>query len=356
TTYHKFYVLEPTESGKRAKPPRYEEVRAKDLKPGDKLIKFDLPIIEGHKTLPHAYDNGFFTADGTNSRRNKVIYLYDDKQTLSEKLTSVKTWVKSNQLDRVHGNAIGLEDKFFVPSADYTLESKLKWLAGYLDGDGTVTNNNGSQSIQAASINKEFLKDVQLLLQTLGVHSKVVLARKAGTSLLPKNDGTGGYAEYETQEIHRILINGNSLYGLHELGFETHRLEWEVKKPNRECSHFIQVTNVEDVEERKDTFCFTEHKRNMAMFNGLLTGQCSEITLPTNEDYSFVCCLSSMNLLHYDEWKDTDAVETMVYFLDAVMTEFITKLEGMRDSDEQEKRQAFYFMEKTYNFDKEHLA
>ncbi|WP_205137363.1 ribonucleoside-diphosphate reductase subunit alpha [Virgibacillus halotolerans] len=83
---------------------------------------------------------------------------------------------------------------------------------------------------------------------------------------------------------------------------------------------------------------------------------CSEITLPTNEDYSFVCCLSSMNLLHYDEWKDTDAVETMVYFLDAVMTEFITKLEDMRDSDEQEKRQAFYFMEKAYNFAKEHRA
>lgn len=63
-----------------------------------------------------------------------------------------------------------------------------------------------------------------------------------------------------------------------------------------------------------------------------------------------------MNLLHYDEWKATDAVETMVYFLDAVMTEFITKLEAMRDSDEAEKRQAFYFMEKAYNFAKRHRA
>src|SRR5690625_1673225 len=46
---------------------------------------------------------------------------------------------------------------------------------------------------------------------------------------------------------------------------------------------------------------------------------CSEITLPNNDEESFVCNLSSMNLLHYDEWKDTDAVETMIYFLDAVM-------------------------------------
>lgn len=47
---------------------------------------------------------------------------------------------------------------------------------------------------------------------------------------------------------------------------------------------------------------------------------CSEIFLPNNEDESFVCCLSSLNLLHFDEWKDTDAVETLIYFLDAVMT------------------------------------
>ena len=47
---------------------------------------------------------------------------------------------------------------------------------------------------------------------------------------------------------------------------------------------------------------------------------CTEIMLPSNSDWSFVCVLSSVNLLHYDKWKDTDAVETMVYFLDAVIT------------------------------------
>lgn len=83
---------------------------------------------------------------------------------------------------------------------------------------------------------------------------------------------------------------------------------------------------------------------------------CSEIALPNNERWSFVCCLSSMNILHYDEWKNTDAVETMIYFLDAVITEFVEKLEIMRDSDEEEDRQAFYFMERTYNFAKENRA
>ena len=50
---------------------------------------------------------------------------------------------------------------------------------------------------------------------------------------------------------------------------------------------------------------------------------CSEIMLPVDEDESFVCDLSSLNLVHYEEWKDTDAVEVLTYFLDAVMTEFI---------------------------------
>lgn len=83
---------------------------------------------------------------------------------------------------------------------------------------------------------------------------------------------------------------------------------------------------------------------------------CSEITLPSNDDWSFVCNLSSMNLLYYDEWKNTDAVETMIFFLDAVMTDFINKLENLRDSEDSEDIQAFYFMERTYNFAKSNRA
>lgn len=60
---------------------------------------------------------------------------------------------------------------------------------------------------------------------------------------------------------------------------------------------------------------------------------CSEIMLSNSEDESFVCDLSSMNLLHYEEWKDTDAVEVLVYFLDAVMSEFISKTENMKFMD-----------------------
>ena len=83
---------------------------------------------------------------------------------------------------------------------------------------------------------------------------------------------------------------------------------------------------------------------------------CSEIFLPNNADESFVCCLSSLNLVHYDEWKNTDAVETLIYFLDAVITEFISDLEKMRDSQDKEKREAFRLMRRAYNFAKRHRA
>lgn len=55
---------------------------------------------------------------------------------------------------------------------------------------------------------------------------------------------------------------------------------------------------------------------------------CSEIMLPSSENESFICCLSSMNLELYDEWKDTNAVQLAIFFLDAVLSEFIEKTRG----------------------------
>jgi len=62
--------------------------------------------------------------------------------------------------------------------------------------------------------------------------------------------------------------------------------------------------------------------------NGLkvyMTNICSEIVLHTDESHSFVCCLSSLNLAKYDEWKDTQLVYYATMFLDGVLEEFIQK-------------------------------
>lgn len=71
---------------------------------------------------------------------------------------------------------------------------------------------------------------------------------------------------------------------------------------------------------------------------------CSEIMLPSSAKESFICCLASMNLALYDEWKDTDAVKTAIYFLDAVLSEFIAKTEGN------------FYLKEAHNFAKRHRA
>lgn len=71
---------------------------------------------------------------------------------------------------------------------------------------------------------------------------------------------------------------------------------------------------------------------------------CNEICLSSDEHESFVCNLASMNLARYDDWKDTDAVETLIYFLDAVMSEYISKTGNLP------------FMEKAHRFAKNQRA
>jgi ribonucleoside-diphosphate reductase alpha chain len=70
--------------------------------------------------------------------------------------------------------------------------------------------------------------------------------------------------------------------------------------------------------------------------NGLkvhMTNICSEITLHTDESHSFVCCLSSVNLAKYDEWKDTNLIYHSTWFLDGVLEEFIQKAKGLKGFD-----------------------
>lgn len=71
---------------------------------------------------------------------------------------------------------------------------------------------------------------------------------------------------------------------------------------------------------------------------------CAEIMEYTDENKSFVCCLSSMNLLHYDEWKNTNAVKVLTNLLEAVYTEFVAKASGVP------------FLEKAVRFAEEHRS
>jgi len=74
---------------------------------------------------------------------------------------------------------------------------------------------------------------------------------------------------------------------------------------------------------KNNPIAYRMHNLNVSM-----TNICSEITLFTDEEHSFICCLSSLNLAKWEEFKDTDCIQTAIWFLDGVMQEFIDKSNG----------------------------
>ena len=345
TPQHKFHVVVNYN--------KVEVKEAQDLEKGDKLIRSQYPVIDGSQHLPMAYENGFFSGDGCHHRGKSIVYLYNDKRHLEESMSL--NGPRSENADRVtYSNVKGLREKFFVPMDDFSLDSKLSWLAGYLDADGTVCKNGNSYTIQAASVDYNFIHNVRLMLQTLGVDSKVTANKDARLSYMP--DGKGGSKQYQCQEIFRLLIATKGVQDLLDMEIPVKRLDIPRQSPNRVATRFLTVDDVVNTGRVDDTFCFTEHKRHLGVFNGILTGQCSEIALPATKDETFVCVLSSVNLEKYDEWKNTDLIKVMTYFLDTVAEETLDKMVAMRDSDSAEERQTFYFLQRAFNFVKKHRA
>lgn len=295
TEYHRFMVI-----GEDGKP---HIKRAFELKAGDKLSKFDLPVIAGGAELENAYTNGFHTGDGTMAGGTQVTYLYGEKVKLLEHIEDVKKVVDERYRVRITHNG-NLKDKFFVPDSKYTVQSRLDWLAGILDSDGCVARNGTNESFQLVSVDQNFLKEVQLMLQTLGVTSKVVHHLDAGMKSMPLNDGTGEYGEFQCKDAYRLLISSTGLFKLSLLGLKTNRLVWSERKPQRCAERFITVSEVLDNGRYDDTYCATEPKRNMLMFNGLNTMNCQETNLAADEDHTFSCVILNWNLDHYREAMD----------------------------------------------------
>lgn len=338
TEYHKFYVAENYSGKTRMK-------RAFELKEGDKLIKFELPVIQGEDDLDMAYTNGFFTGDGfvANKTGNSFIDLYGEKQKLVNEIDGVVSWTTYEPSDRMRAYVKGLKDKFFVPGANYTVESRLNWLAGFVDADGTIARNGTNESLQMTSIEYEFMREVQLMLQTLGVTSKIQTI-PAHVGSLPANNGTGEYKDYDCKEAYRLLVSSSGLYKLATLGFTTKRLNWVKRLPQREAEQFSVVVSVADNGRKDDTFCFEEPKRNMGMFNGLLTGQCQETNLIANEKYTFSCVILNYNLELYRTWPKSLLWIGQI-MSDCNISEYLETIDEMTVQDQQAMQKIRLFTE-----------
>jgi ribonucleoside-diphosphate reductase alpha chain len=130
--------------------------------------------------------------------------------------------------------------------------------------------------------------------------------------------------------MYRITVGSFDSYHLIRL-LSCERLKNNfMKKPNRKSSDWCKITKIEKLKGKHPVYCpILPTTGKFGLANGLMTGN-TEIMLHTDEEHSFVCCLSSMNLAKYDEWKNTDAVYYATWFLDAVLQEFIEKAKSIK--------------------------
>jgi len=323
TRYHKFYIKE---KGKVV------VKDAQELKEDDKLIKCDYPIVDSVDEFEYAYTCGFFSGDGkynitkdemrqckykkkngdycmrhqTFNSQNvdmdenyckaivncqiPMIALYDEKKELVDYIE------KRNKFDNNNTTVcmlpFDISEKFKVP-INYNVNSKLRFFEGLCDSDGTsLISENDTTSIQIGSINKTFLEDVKLMLQTLSIDPKV-----QSLSLLP--NGKGDLEMYNSKEIWRLLLTSRQVLELQKLGFSPKRLQLSSIVSRNETRRCIKVKSIEYTGRRDETFCFNEPMKHKGIFNGILAGNCTEIMEYSDSKETAVCNLASLGLPAY---------------------------------------------------------
>ena len=255
-----------------------ERIETYDLTVGDVLQEFELPVIDcvDPNEFMNPYMHGFFCGDGSHCNNYPIIYLYDKKMELLEHFKYDSFQTRENSYCFYVQNYIN-KPKFEVP-INYSIDTKLRWLEGYVDADGCIALNStkDATSIQATSINFYFLKDVQLLLTTLGIISTIKVACKAMKKYMPKNDGTGEEREINCKELYVLYISTVNVNKLIQIGFKPKRLNVlfcerlgdSIKKVS-----LIRIKSIEQISEDEKTYCFNEPKEHTGIFNGILTGQ-----------------------------------------------------------------------------------
>lgn len=315
TPYHKFCVETGTYPTKKS---CQMKVEAQCLTVGQKLIKHDLPDAIENPTatdFPYAYTHGFFCGDGTvgytqQGLAQPRITLYGEKKDLVEHID-----YKSSSLKETANGTINLHlhndipVKFSVPNASYSVQSRLEWFAGFADADGCVSssNTNGkvNETLQIVSVHKDFLHCVMLMLQEMGISSKVCDGKKPRKELLP--GGHGGKRIYDCKQTWRLLVSAKNVQKLLQLKWSPQRLVFPLREYSQDVSRYVTVKAVIDEGRVDDTFCFTEPKRNMGMFNGVLSMNCAEIIEYSSDKESAVCNLASINLSSFvNEDKSID--------------------------------------------------
>lgn len=291
TPYHRFQVL--TNSRERE---GTIIKQAKELKTGDLLIKCEYPVIDGLYNMKYAYTHGMFCADGSydaNVTPKPILILCsEEKRALLPHLEyrlEPRTRPNGYMVMRL---PLDLDKKYYVP-INASLQSKLQWLAGFIDGDGCLANGS---NIQATSIHKEFLYNIKLMSQTLGLNPKISMKHGGKFNELP--DGKGGNKMYYSKPIWVLYFSKfETAHMFNVLHLPTKRIIFNLTNtPTLKRTGYVKIKSVEDIEGQYNTYCFNEPIKHMGVFNGIYSMNCNEINIYTDKNNIGVCNLSSLCL------------------------------------------------------------
>lgn len=391
TEWHKFYIE------------RNEEVvklQLNELKIGDKLLVQPSKGSFGTIHEPEkAFISGAVAADGTygnnvSSSGNKNITLkmnlHGSKSIFASRFEESAKSILSGRTDLMERQAVlapiftthstgGYQQLSSAPLAkllaeegftqetkttipEFVLRGDHETQVAYIDGlfslDGTVTAVKDNTSIQLGSINREHLVELQRLLLNLGVYSRIYAGRKnAGKALLP--DGKGGLKEYNQAPIWSLRVSDHAgvdtLYPMItwkpevRTRYENALSQRGNKQPYRTHRYRATVETI-TFDGVEDVYDVTVENGNSVIFNGISTGNCSEIlqvqepsVINDDQTYDMLgkdisCNLASLNIRKALESKDFGlTVETAIRLLTQVsdmsdITAVPTVAEGNRRS------------------------
>jgi len=264
TPYHKFYTESALDDGAQV-----TVVTAEELKPGMRLESYKLPSVDGKKHIKESYIQGIYTALAV----DKLVIQGSNVDAINRLLWN--KWIEpvSNTTFKI---VRSLEhDNTFVPTADFSMESKVNWLEGFIDGCGSVVDD----CVLMEHHDHKVMQNVQLMLTTMGVFSSF------------------------NKEHSRLSVASSQMAPLKLSTFQPITGHAPSKRCGHEC---ITVVGVFNNNEKADTFCFNEPIEHKGVFNGILTGNCSEIIEYSDKDETAVCNLASVCLPTYVKAKEED--------------------------------------------------
>lgn len=302
-----------------------------------------------------------------NNNKLDIIDHIENNKLFPDVLDNLQTLTKEEHKNKTFSERLGKNNPVFK------LNDKETWLHNKnVSSTGKNNSNyNGISSLRLIEICQEWLKENNIEKLTNSLYVKLAYGEKNG--ILPKSfsknrfkgkrkyflDCVNGIEKYDetldiipNKKISDKLIEFNNIKQKRFEYIDKYFYEYVNNDINLKGLYVIDIQDAgeEDVydltvEDNHNFYIITSTEdERYENCQGVLVHNCSEIALPSSINESFVCCLSSMNLELYDEWKDSDSIYWAILFLDAVMTDFIVKTENLK------------YLEPSHNFAKRHRA